>query len=449
MDKLFTMDNLRLWHKFLEAVKLQVGPVNYKAWFLKASLKNFTADKITISTPHAFIKATLSQKYPAIIESNFEKLLGKKVQVEFIVKEAERQKGEPEEDEGFFQPIQTITSVLNPKYTLSNYVVGPSNNVAYAAAQAVAQNPGTSYNPLFIYGGTGVGKTHLMVGIGNAILGKKPHAKVIYAPSEKFMNDYVEAIQTRKMGDLRAKYRSPDLLLVDDIQFFSGREGTQEEFFHTFNELVGKNSQIVLTSDRSPHEIAKLEDRLKSRFAGGLMIDIQAPDFDTRVAILRSKCLEHKVNLAEDTLKMLAASFETNIRELEGQLVGILQLLQVQNLAPTPENIAKFLQAKTQPQNGSKVEPKKVLETVCGYFNLNQKDLTGTRRQKELVFPRHITMFILSEQLNLTVEKIGQLLGKRDHTTVMHGRDKIRKMVNQDREVQRILLEIKQKLMTV
>ncbi|MDP3948057.1 MAG: chromosomal replication initiator protein DnaA, partial [bacterium] len=295
---------------------------------------------------------------------------------------------------------------------------------------------------------TGVGKTHLMLGIGNAILDKKPHTKIIYSPSEKFMNDYVGAIQTHKMGDLRAKYRSLDVLLVDDIQFFSGREGTQEEFFHTFNELIGKNSQIVLTSDRSPHEIAKLEDRLKSRFAGGLMIDIQVPDFDTRVAILRSKCLEHQVNLPEETLKMLAASFDTNIRELEGQLVGILQILQAQNLPPTPENINQHLQTKVIPKNGFKIEPKKVLEVICQYFNLSQKELTGANRQKELVLPRHIAMFILSEHLNLTVEKTGLLLGKRDHTTVMHGRDKIKKLINQDREVQRILIEIKQKLMT-
>lgn len=439
------MDNIRLWRKFLETIKPQVGHDNFKAYFIKTLLKSNCDNLIILSTPSAFIKENLDQKFKAVIRQTFEKLLGKPVEVEFIVKEFEVKPEEVEQEE-FFQPVQAMTSFLNPKYTLSNYVVGPSNNVAYAAAQAIVQNPGTSYNPLFIYGGTGVGKTHLMLGIGNAILDKKPHAKIIYSPSETFTNDYVAAIQTRKMGDLRAKYRSPAVLLIDDIQFFSGREGTQEEFFHTFNELIGKNAQIVLTSDRSPHEIAKLEDRLKSRFAGGLMIDIQVPDFDTRVAILRSKCLEHKVSLPEDTLKMLAASFDTNIRELEGQLVGILQLLQAQNLPPTAENISKHLQNKITLKQNTKLEPKKVLETICGYFNLNQKELIGAKRQKELVLPRHIAMFILSEELNLTVEKIGQILGKRDHTTVMHGRDKIKKLVNQDREVQRMLIEIKQEL---
>ena len=433
------MDNLRLMAKFLETIKPQVSPANFKAWFLKTSLKEVGEDRIILSTPSAFIKETLNQRHKPLIEEAFEKLLERKIQVEFIVKEVEVEES-PLED--FFQPQQTQTSYLNPKYTLENFVVGPSNNVAFAAALAVVQNPGTSYNPLFIYGGTGVGKTHLMLGIGNALLAKKAHAKVIYCSSEKFMNDYVEAIQTHKMGALRNKYRSVDVLLIDDIQFFSGREGTQEEFFHTFNELQSKNSQIVLTSDRSPHEIDKLEDRLKSRFVGGLMIDIQQPDFDTRVAILRAKCLEQGASLTEETLEVLASSFETNIRELEGRLVQILQILKAQNLAPTTENINAHLRI---PKQNLKLEPKQVLEVVCEYFNINQRELTGARRQKELVLPRHITMFILSEYLNMTVEKIGKVLGNRDHTTVMHGRDKIKSLVASDREMQKMVTEIRNK----
>lgn len=434
------MDNLRLWHKALENIKHEVSTATLKTFFIKTSLKSVNEDKITLSTPSAFIQETLVQNHLSLLEAVFEKLLGKKVSIEILVKEIVLET--PEED--FFQPQQTQTSQLNPKFTLKNFVVGPTNNVAFAAAEAVAQNPGSSYNPLFIYGGTGVGKTHLMLAIGNAILSSKPHAKIIYSPSEKFTNDYVEAIQTHKMGSLRAKYRSPDALLIDDIQFFSGREGTQEEFFHTFNELIGKNSQIVLTSDRAPHEIAKIEDRLKSRFAGGLMLDIQPPDFDTRLAILTAKCLEQKVILEEDALKMLAASFDTNIRELEGKLVGILQLLKAHNLPPTTENISAHLKI---PGKQITSDPKLILGTICNYFNLDLKDLTGAKRQKELVLPRHISMFILSE-MNMTVEKIGQILGKRDHTTVMHGRDKIKKLISTDREIQRMLSEIKSRLST-
>src|SRR3989344_3716129 len=336
------MDNLRLWHKFLETIKPSLSPAIFKTFFLRCTLKS-SSDKIVLAAPSAFIKETLNQKHLPLIEKTFEEILGKSLKVEFIIKEVEETKDEIEGE--FFQPASTPTSSLNPKYTLENFVVGPTNNVAYAAAQAVVQNPGTSYNPLFLYGGTGVGKTHLMLGIGNAILKFKPQAKIIYCSSEKFMNDYVEAIKTNRMGDLRKKYRAADVLLIDDIQFFSGREGTQEEFFHTFNELQGKNSQMVITSDRPPSEISKLEDRLKSRFAGGLMVDIQIPDFDTRVAILRAKCLQSGVSLTEETLQLMASSIDTNIRELEGKLMQILQNLNAQNLSPTTENISLYLMA--------------------------------------------------------------------------------------------------------
>ncbi|MDO8576964.1 MAG: chromosomal replication initiator protein DnaA [Candidatus Daviesbacteria bacterium] len=437
------MDNLRLWHKFLQAIKPVVGPDNYKAWFLKTTLKSLTDEKITLSTPHAFIKETLQQKHLSLIETTFENLLGKKLPVEFIIKEAEI-KVQEETDEDFFQPIQTATALINPKYTLANFVVGPSNNVAYAAAQAVVQNPGTSYNPLFLYGGTGVGKTHLMLGIGNALLAKNSHLKIIYCSSEKFMNDYVTAIQEHKMGYLRARYRMADILLIDDIQFFSGREGTQEEFFHTFNELQSRNSQMILTSDRVPQEIAKLEDRLKSRFVGGLMIDIQLPDFDTRVAILRAKCIEQGQLLPEDSLKLIASSLDSNIRELEGKLIQILQVLKAQNLSSDPENVAKFLgQSSRKPIT---TDHKQILSTICTFFNISLKDMTGPKRQKGLVLPRHIAMYLLSEELKLTVEKIGQVLGGRDHTTVMHGRDKMKKLIYTDREVQRMMVEVKQKI---
>ncbi len=435
------MDNLRLWHKFLQMIKPQISPENFKAYFIKTILKTYSEDSIILSSQSAFIKENLNQKYRKLIEDTFKKILDKKVDVSFIVKESET---EPQFEEDFFQPIQTQTSQLNPKYTLENFVVGPSNNVAYAAAQAIVQNPGTSYNPLFLYGGTGVGKTHLMLGIGNAILNKKPNLKVIYCSSEKFMNDYVAAIQSNKMRDLRAKYRSTDVLLIDDIQFFSGREGTQEEFFHTFNELQGKNAQIVLTSDRTPNEIAKIEDRLKSRFAGGLMLDIQAPDFDTRIAILKAKCEEKGERLPEDVLRLLASSLEVNIRELEGKLVQILQTLHAQKLEPTLENIAPFL--KTITQKVTHFDQKKVFSTICGYFDISVKELTGPKRQKGLVLPRHIVMYLLCEELKLTVERAGEILGGRDHTTIMHGRDKIRQLLSKDRETQRIFAELRQKL---
>lgn len=436
------MDNLRLWNQFLQTIKPIVGTAPFKTFFAQSILREVFEDKVIIAAPHAFASSTLQAQHLPLIEQIFADILKKKVKIEFTVREFEAPPEETEE-EFFFQPPPVSSTSLNPKYIMGNFVVGPSNNVAYAAAQAVVANPGISYNPLFLYGGTGVGKTHLMLAVGNALLAKKPHLKIIYCASDKFMNDYVSAIQERKMSSFRAKYRAADVLLVDDIQFFSGREGTQEEFFHTFNELQSKNSQMVLTSDKAPQEIMKLEERLKSRFAGGLMMDIQPPDFDTRVAILRAKCLEGGSTIPEDSLKLIAASLDSNIRELEGKLTQIMQNLKARNLTATPQNISLFLKQAVKRTNG--LDYKKVLSVLCDFFNITISDLTGPRRKKELVLPRHIAMFLLSEELQFTVERIGQVLGGRDHTTVMHGRDRIKNLLNSDREMQRVLLEVRQK----
>jgi chromosomal replication initiator protein len=441
------MDSELIWKKILNVIKTEVEPHNFRAWFGKATLNKFSEEEIVISAPSAFISEQLNLRYSALIEAVSNKVTGRKKRVRFLVvtsNNLKKDSTEYREDDFFNVDSQKITVQINPKFTLENFVVGPSNNVAFAAAQAVCANPGTSYNPLFIYGGTGVGKTHLMLGIANNILRKHPQSKIIYCSSEKFMNDYVTAIQNHKMLDLRNKYRSIQIFLVDDIQFFSGREGTQEEFFHTFNELQSKNAQIVLTSDRSPHEIEKLEDRLKSRFVGGLMVDIQPPDFDTRVAILKSKCEEKGLKFDEDSLRLIASSTESNIRELEGKLMQIIQILTTHNLKPSPETIAPYLNKQFR---SIKLDYKQVLSAVCRYFNLTIKDLTGPRRVKELILPRHLLMYLLSEELGMTVEKIGSLLGGRDHTTVMHGRDRVKKLISQDREIQKIFIEVKQSIL--
>ncbi|OGE43905.1 chromosomal replication initiator protein DnaA [Candidatus Daviesbacteria bacterium RIFCSPLOWO2_01_FULL_39_12] len=439
------MDNTKLTAKFLEAIKPGVSAANFKTFFAKSELELVDDQQVVVFVPTAFAKATLLQRHLPLLEKTAQTLIDKKVAVEITVRPNLNQL--PADEDLFAPQVSKSAFSLNPKYTLENFVVGPSNNVAYAAAQAVAQNPGTSYNPLFIYGGTGVGKTHLMLGIGNAISKKRVSNGVIYCSSEKFMNDYVSAIQNRKMIDLRARYRSAYILLIDDIQFFSGRDGTQEEFFHTFNDLQAKNSQMIITSDRPPGQIEKLEDRLRSRFAGGLMVDIQPPDFDTRVAILKAKCSQWGNALPEDTLKLIASSSQLSIRELEGKLLQILQTLKARNLTPAAENIASFL--NTSVQKRPSLTYKEVFLSVCQYFNIKNSDLTGPRRQKELVLPRHLTMYIMSEELGMTVEKIGQLLGGRDHTTVMHARDKIRQLINKDREVQRMFIEVKQALSTL
>ncbi|QQG43749.1 MAG: chromosomal replication initiator protein DnaA [Candidatus Daviesbacteria bacterium] len=439
------MEKLKLWQKITVEIKHELDQANFKTWFGNCFLKEVVDDILVITAPSAFIKEQVTLRYLDLLTEAAEKILGKKVKIELVVESNNNHKTVPVE-EIFEAPAPSQINILNPKYTLENFVVGMSNNVAFAAAQAVVQNPGISYNPLFIYGGTGVGKTHLMLGIGHAILKKNPALKVIYCSSEQFTNDFVSAIQNHRMGDLRAKYRLAQLLLIDDIQFFSGREGTQEEFFHTFNELQSKNSQMIITSDRSPHEIAKLEDRLRSRFAGGLMVDIQPPDFDTRVAILKAKANEWGTTLPEEALKLIAASSEVSIRELEGKLLQIIQVLKAQNLPTTTENITLFLN-KT-PKKLPALSHQQVLTIICHYFNLANKDLIGPKRQKELVLPRHLAMYILSEELGMTVERIGQILGGRDHTTVMHARDKIKNLITKDKEMQQIFIEIKQELST-
>ncbi len=440
------------WSKVLENIKDSVSGSNYKIWFSQTTLDPTSNGTLIVNVPSAFVKDNLLSKYMPILEKSMLEVLGEVPPVDFRVNPAKTNK--QEEETIFNAPAHTFNpamSNLNPKYTMQNFVVGLSNNLAYAASQAVIQNPGTSYNPLFIYGGTGVGKTHLMQAVGNALLEKSPNLKIIYCSSEKYMNDFIESIQNKKTGDFRTKYRTCDLLLVDDIQFISGRDSTQEEFFHTFNELQGKNSQIILTSDRVPSDIQKLEPRLASRFQGGLMVDIQIPDRDTRVAILRAKCQEKRTNVSDEILELIAENIITNARELEGKLMQIIQSHSLLGQELTAESVVKYLGANISVSINKplSIDSKKVLNGIASYFNLKTSDLTGPRRNKELVNPRQIAMYILYEECGVAFEKIGDILGGRDHTTIMHGVNKLKESQTRDREIQRTLIEVKQHLSTI
>lgn len=438
------------WSKVLDNIRDQVSSANFKTWFSQTGCKIEGDGTLIILVPSAFIKQQLSAKYLTILQSAIEPIFGKRPAIDFKVDSSKARKKVTEEEEEMelhFSPSapNPSTAGLNPKYTLENFVVGLSNNLAYAAAQAVVQNPGVSYNPLFVYGGTGVGKTHLMHGIGHALLVKNPYLKIIYCSSEKFMNDFIQSIQNKKTGDFRARYRACDLLLIDDIQFISGRDSTQEEFFHTFNELQTKNSQIVLTSDRPPNEIQKLESRLASRFQGGLMVDIQQPDFDTRVAILKAKCNERGETIEEEILTLIAENMTTNARELEGKLIQIIQTSKLMGQTLSLDTVKNFLGKPLLTAN-HKLEYKKVLSEINQYFNIKMADITGPRRKKDLVLPRQLAMYLLYQECKMPYEKIGDVLGGRDHTTVMHGVEKIAEAITRDREVQRMLIEIKQTL---
>lgn len=447
------MDAQNLWKQILDDIKPKVSFNNFKGWISQAEVDSIEEGKVTLKVPSAFHKGQLLLRYESIILESASKILNTEASLEFKIDSAVgKKRAIIEEDtasEEFFQIPQTTarsTTILNPKYTLESFVVGSTNNLAFAAAQAVVANPGVSYNPLFIYGPSGVGKTHLMQGIGNALMQRHPHFKLIYVASERFMNDLVEAIQRKTTGEFRQKYRSCDIFLIDDIQFISGRDATQEAFFHTFNELQGKNSQIIINSDRSPNEIQKLEPRLASRFAGGMMVDIQLPDFDTRMAILKEKLAERKESLPEEIINQIAQNVESNTRELEGKLIQILQLAKSTPGGINSEAFKKYLGASGAAKTSGAIDKNRVLQEINQFFNLKMEELTGPRRQKELVLPRQIAMFILYNDCKLPYEKIGEMIGGRDHTTIMHGVEKMDQTRLRDREVQRLIIEIRQKL---
>jgi len=336
---------------------------------------------------------------------------------------------------------------LNPRYTFNSFVVGKTNELANAAAMAVAKAPGRTYNPLFIYGGVGLGKTHLMQAIGHRVLESAANKKILYVNCEKFTNDFIKSIQSGTVDDFKRFYRTPDLLLIDDVQFLAGKEGTQEEFFHTFNALHQENKQIVVTSDRPPKAIPALEERLISRFEWGLITDIGTPDFEMRLAILENKCREKNIQLESDVLHYIANNVASNIRELEGALNKILALVEVHKMMPSLDNVKKSLTSWTT--NGSKkkaITAKTILTTICDFFDITLTDLVGACREKKLVVPRQIAMYLMREELKSSFPGIGQEMGGRDHTTAMHAYAKISREAENDEKIRQDVSMIKQRL---
>jgi chromosomal replication initiator protein len=335
---------------------------------------------------------------------------------------------------------------LNPRYTFDLFVTGKSNELARAACMAVAERPGLVYNPLFIYGGAGLGKTHLMQAVGHSIFANSPDKKVLYVSSEKFTNDFIQAI-TRGNGEkFKQRYRSVDVLLVDDIQFLAGKEGTQEEFFHTFNALHQANKQIVITSDRPPKSIPALENRLVSRFEWGMIADIAQPDLETRIAILSAKSKERNYNLSTDVLHAIASTVQSNIRELEGALNRIVAYHQLNNTEPTLEGVKSLLVSVARAPKRGGVTPRQITQTVADFFELRVADLFGASRKKELVVPRQIAMYLMREELQSSFPSIGIELGNRDHTTAMHACSKISAQLENDERLKQNIALILQRL---
>ncbi len=462
------MNNTEVWQAVLAELELSISKANFITWFKNTGIVAINDGQVVICVPNTFAKAWLEKKYHLMIIKSLERITERPVkrleykidniknvvehEIDFSVPAKANLENKQELiSENFGNKIKNqgntnSSFTLNPKYVFESYVVGKGSELAYAAAQAVVSKPGESYNPLFIYGGVGLGKTHLLQAIGNSILKNNPEANIVYVSAEKFSNDFIQSVQEGKAKEFQNRYRNVDLLLIDDIQFIAGKDRTQESFFHTFNELHQQNKQVVLTSDRPPKAIPMLEDRLKSRFEWGMIADISSPDFETRVAILKKKCEEKSFELSEKSLFLIASTVQSNIRELEGALNKIIVYHQLKNMAPTPESIKNILSSVEASQGQKMITPKQITEVVGGFYNVVLNDLLGKSREKKLSFPRQIIMYMLREDLKMSYPSIGEELGGRDHTTAMHAHEKIKTEIEKDMKLRQEIELIKQKI---
>lgn len=444
------MDDLQsTWSYLQEKFKETLSKVSYDTWIHSAKLVRITNNSVTIEVPSTLHKEYWKNNLSTRVVEYLYEFLGREISPLFVTAE-EQAAHEEQEDTQTVQAFETqpVSSTLNSKYTFDTFVIGKGNQMAHAAALVVAEEPGTIYNPLFFYGGVGLGKTHLMHAIGHQYLQINPNAKIKYVSSENFANDFINSIQNRTQEKFRQQYRNVDLLLVDDIQFFADKEGTQEEFFHTFNALYDDRKQIVLTSDRLPNEIPKLQERLVSRFAWGLSVDITPPDLETRIAILRKKANAEGLEIPNDTLSYIAGQIDSNIRELEGALVRVQAYSAIQRNDITTSLAADALKSMVKNDSKQNVSIASIQQKVCKYYQISLADLKGKKRVRQIVLPRQIAMYLSRELTSTSLPKIGKEFGGKDHTTVIHAHEKIKKALNEenDSELRDQIEEIKKSL---
>ncbi|MEX1997382.1 MAG: chromosomal replication initiator protein DnaA [Candidatus Andersenbacteria bacterium] len=465
------MNQDQLWKAALGQLELRVSQGNFLTWFRETKIKEIKSGTALIETPSAFAHEWLSRKYQQPILEILHDLDGGVQHVQFCIQSPIKmhkplkknsrilvQKNRPATLPDRIPtpvsmpapptptPNSKFAKTLNPKYTFETFVIGPNNEVAHAACRAAASKPGEAYNPLFIYGGVGLGKTHLLQAVGNAILKEKPGARVLYVSSEKFINEFVQSIRERNTQKFKEYYRDVDVLIIDDVQFLAGKGKTQEELFHTFNSLHSQNRQIILSSDRSPKAIATLEERLRSRLAGGMQVDIQQPDYETRLAILAEKAETSHVKIDPESLAFIAKNIQKNVRELEGALNRVIAHCELNNRRATLEYTEKVLEGiLDQPQQRT-VDSKKILDVVSVYYNLSLDDLCGKCRKQEIVRPRQVAMYLLRKENNVSFPSIGDQFGGRDHTTAMHACEKIQKLLEHDEELLQDINFIRERL---
>lgn len=409
-----------------------ISKISYKTFLENLQPIRVEEDTIIIKTDDEIGRDYIERKYSRSIIIAIKEVVGEIYEIKFML--PNELKKEPTKNKINKQPLTNNNEFnnLNSRYTFDTFVVGNNNKLAHAAALAVAESPAEAYNPLFIYGGVGLGKTHLMHSIAHFILSENKQTKVLYVSSEKFTNELINSIREDKNEEFRQKYRNIDVLLVDDIQFIAGKERTQEEFFHTFNTLYEAKKQIIISSDRPPKEIETLEERLRSRFEWGLIADIQAPDFETRVAILQKRGELENLNLPNDVIQYVATNIKSNIRELEGAINKIIAYSTLVHQDLTIELAEDALKDLITPEDDKEITPEFILEIVAEHYNLNPADIISKKRPREIAYPRQIVMYLSRTLTDLSLPKIGQILGKRDHTTIIHGYDKIRKDIAKD-----------------
>jgi chromosomal replication initiator protein len=452
-----SLDPEQIWHIAQEELRFQLARPGYETWLANAVLVNTDGDTFTVGVPTRLARDWLTERYVPLIRETLSGVLGRECEV--IVTVDPHLAPPPDEPAPALDPEVTLTpsgdtddssdSRLNPNFTFATFVVGNSTRFAHAACRAVADAPGKAYNPLFLYGGVGLGKTHLMQAIGHAVpaTGRR-RPKVAYITSEKFMNEMIASIQANRAADFRLRYRTVDVLLIDDIQFLAGKDRTQEEFFHTFNALHEIQKQIVVTSDRPPKDIPTLEDRLRSRFEGGLMADIQPPDFETRLAILNSKLGPHSRLVPDEVCSFIAHRIQKNIRELEGALIRVLAHASINGQPVTLDTAQRILRDIIPVADLPPVTIEAIQSTVAEYYSISVDEMRGKRRDKYIVFPRQVAMYLIREETDSSLPVIGAAFGGRDHTTALHAIEKITELVREDARLQNDLRLIRQKLHT-
>lgn len=450
------MDNSEIWHDVLETIKVSVSSAIYSTWFSKTYISslNEVGDRaiVEIGCSTAFTKNTIESRYFGLIQDSLNKVVGKKCDVTFIVKEnpqktqAESEVVSPlfeskKDDRNFVDVLRNAR--IKQTFTFENFAVSGSNQMAHAASLAVSESPGTAYNPLFIWGGVGVGKTHLMQAVGYATLFRESSSQVLSCTAEDFTNDIIDGIRNKTTQEVRKKYRKLDLLMVDDIQFIAGKETAQEEFFHTFNAVTSAGGQVIMTADKPPAEIFKLEDRLRSRFEAGLIVDIAPPDFELKCAIVQIKSMERNIPLEIDQVHLIAANTD-GARKIEGVLIKIMNEVHLKKTPITTEMIEGML-SRSEDTAGKAIRstPEQTIDVVCKYYQIGKRMILGDTRARQIARPRQMLMYLLRTQLGIPYEGVGRLVGNRDHSTVMHAVNKITQLATTDVHIREDMLKIK------